>query len=293
MSKYWGDHTLILSFAGFTFELIGLSDRQLAEVRKRYAAFLITPSKSLEEDRISIRVIQTGPIPELELSENNQPLDISPLQLEHTASGINIKSYGFIGAIHLQSSISGWLGIADESYLSRIIVIENYLRILCAYAAVASGGLMLHSSAVVWEGRTRLFVGCSGAGKTTLARLSQANGEIILSDDANIIKPSANGSFYAYPVPFMGDLTGNMGNRPDSSPVSGLFWLSKSSQLSVESIQGALRQARLLACCPFVNTDRWRLSRLLEVIDKLMKAVSMRVLHFNEQENFESVKVLI
>jgi hypothetical protein len=45
------------------------------------------------------------------------------------------------------------------------------------------GALLVHASAVEIEGRTALFIGQSGRGKSTLAGLLQSSGQRILSDD--------------------------------------------------------------------------------------------------------------
>ena len=87
----------------------------------------------------------------------------------------------------LEQELSGTLFSNDMLALSQPMVIENYLRLVTAYAALSMGGVLFHSAGVVVDGRAYLFVGRSGAGKSTLARLALATGTDILSDDNNLL----------------------------------------------------------------------------------------------------------
>jgi hypothetical protein len=49
--------------------------------------------------------------------------------------------------------------------------------------------IMVHSSAVLVDGKVILFSGMSGAGKTTIARLWQAHGGTLLNDERNLLRP--------------------------------------------------------------------------------------------------------
>ena len=60
------------------------------------------------------------------------------------------------------------LGVAQERDIANLGVIDNFLRVLVAYRALALDGVMLHSAGLVFDGRAFVFPGCSNAGKTTL-----------------------------------------------------------------------------------------------------------------------------
>lgn len=55
------------------------------------------------------------------------------------------------------------------------------------------GGVMMHSSCVLTDGKAMLFVGMSGAGKTTLGRLWCQHGGILLNDERNLLIPRKGG----------------------------------------------------------------------------------------------------
>lgn len=85
------------------------------------------------------------------------------------------------------------------------------------------GGVMMHSSSVLIDGKVLIFAGMSGAGKTTLARLWREHGAIILNDERNLIH-IRNGSVRAGASPWHGEE--NQVN-PASGPLAGIFFLNQ------------------------------------------------------------------
>ena len=64
------------------------------------------------------------------------------------------------------------------------------LRILLAESVTARGGLLLHSVALAHGGRAALFVGHSGAGKTTLGKWGEAGGLELVADELVAVLPA-------------------------------------------------------------------------------------------------------
>lgn len=61
------------------------------------------------------------------------------------------------------------------------------------------GDLVLHGSAVDWQGEAVAFLGHSGAGKSTLATAFRRRGHAVLTDDVCVVRPDASGRMCAYP----------------------------------------------------------------------------------------------
>jgi hypothetical protein len=59
--------------------------------------------------------------------------------------------------------------------------------------------LVLHASAVEWNGQAVAFLGRSGAGKSTLAAALRQRGHAVLTDDLCVIRPDAGGRMCAHP----------------------------------------------------------------------------------------------
>lgn len=59
--------------------------------------------------------------------------------------------------------------------------------------------LVLHGSAIEWEGECVAFLGFSGVGKSTLASAFRKRGHAVLTDDLCVVRPRADGRMMAHP----------------------------------------------------------------------------------------------
>jgi hypothetical protein len=98
---------------------------------------------------------------------------------------------------------------ADPTYYKALIeVFDEFalkhalLNLYSAFLTSREWGLVIHSSCLVQGGEAYLFAGHSGAGKSTVARLSRPRP--ILSDEATIIRLDAQGVL-VYNSPFRSD----------------------------------------------------------------------------------------
>ena len=83
------------------------------------------------------------------------------------------------------------------------------------------GGCVLHACALEDDGRVGVFVGHSGAGKSTIAEIGENAGATVLSDDRTIVR-LRDGVPYAYGSPWHGSYKRG---RPDGGPISAVFLL--------------------------------------------------------------------
>lgn len=113
---------------------------------------------------------------------------------------------------------------------------RTLLRLILAREVARRGGLVLHASGIKVGDLAWLFLGRSGAGKTTIAM--QADGEL-LSDDTVVVLP-LGGRFVAFGTPFMSQ-DGRTGS-PIDAPIGALCLLRWSAKLCVtpESQRGLL-----------------------------------------------------
>ena len=104
-------------------------------------------------------------------------------------------------------------------------------------------GMLVHAHAVDYHGQGWLFLGTSGAGKTTLSRLWKAEpGVTLLSDDRIIIRETGDG-YRIYGTPWHG--TAGIAS-PLSAPLNRIFFLAHDNENRLTPIRCADAASRLL-----------------------------------------------
>ena len=141
-------------------------------------------------------------------------------------------------------------------------------------------GFMLHSSAVVVDGKAYLFTAASGTGKSTHTGLwlkQFGDRAYILNDDKPALR-LIDGVWYAFGTPWSGknDISVNTG-----VPVAGIAVLTRNENNEIESFRG--REAILTI---FTQTNRKtntvaHRTKLLELMDKLLRSVPVWKLKCN------------
>ena len=97
-------------------------------------------------------------------------------------------------------------------------------------------GVLLHACGISDEGRGLLFVGSSGAGKSTMADLwKDQEGVTILSDDRVIVREK-EGRFWAYGTPWHGDARLC---SPESVPLDAMFVIRHGGENSIRRLEEA------------------------------------------------------
>lgn len=139
-------------------------------------------------------------------------------------------------------------------------------------------GCILHSSGVILDGKGLLFVGHSGAGKSTIVKMLTGMAEI-LCDDRNILKRLPEG-FRVYG-------TWSHGEVPvvsaASAPLKSILFLEKAEENRLIKIENSREVAgRLLGCLikPLTTADWWEKS--LSLVEKIVREVPCYRLQFDE-----------
>lgn len=139
-------------------------------------------------------------------------------------------------------------------------------------------GILLHSSAVVYNGEAYLFSAPSGTGKSTHTQLwlKRFKGSYILNDDKPAIMLTDKG-IYVYGTPFSGktDLNVNTG-----VPLKAICALERGEKNSISRIDNDEALYRILnqTVRPY-NEDR--MIQVLDILDKILTSIPMYKLYCN------------
>lgn len=260
----WGDDALAVDFAGGPYSFHGLDPAQKTELLRRFGPMGLD---TLPESSTPIRIFRADPseLKDVELKGWSYTFD-----RDYQAHAVRVAGLFFMARVDFEPTLRAalWTPYTEGSvFLSQI---ENFFRLLVGYRLLDLGGVLFHSAGVASDGRGFLFLGHSGAGKTTISRKSLAEGRTVLSDDMNALCPLEDSGLPAVEkLPFAGDL-GRIPSPRRRYPLHGLFRLRK-GEPRIAPISRSQAVAFLVGCAPFVNVDPHRVERLTDNLIGLLE----------------------
>lgn len=150
-------------------------------------------------------------------------------------------------------------------------ILSSMLRISFAQALILRGGVSLHASAVAADGKAFLFLGKSGTGKSTHARMWLRNipGSHLLNDDNPAVRV-IDGEVIAFGTPWSGKTPCY---RNESFPVGGIARLVQSDSDIFTKKDEAEAFAVILPSCSVIRSDTDLRSRLYDTIAEIVELV--------------------
>jgi hypothetical protein len=179
----------------------------------------------------------------------------------------------------------------DNAYTRGEVIVSNEVttedpleypldELLVASILARGGGVELHGCGIVVDGRGYLFVGQSGAGKTTTARIWVAEtAATILSDDRIIVRPATSSSrrFRMYGTPWHGEAEIC---AAEDAPLEGIFLLQQAATTAIRQIEPADAVARLFGCSFPLFYDPESISFALTLFGELVSEKLVHLLDF-------------
>jgi hypothetical protein len=110
------------------------------------------------------------------------------------------------------------------------------------YLTVMNGDIFIHGSAVMHNDRGYLFTGVSGSGKTTMAKIWEREGALVIHDDRVIIRKTNEG-FTIHNTPIYND------EAPRQAPLSRILLIGHGLQNELMPMRGANALSRIMANC--------------------------------------------
>jgi hypothetical protein len=276
----WGDgepfgpQEISMTICGTSFRLSGLSAPQERTIRDLWPDFI-------DEDAAEPEPLTVFRTPESTFKKLNRW--VYELDFDYQPGSLRVVGLDLLARVSMEPRFRAALWIATEAPDTFHGVIENFLRVVVAYAALRRGGALVHSAAVVDGDDAWLFVGHSGAGKSTVSRLALESGRAVLSDVLNPILPSDENGIDVVGSPFLGDLGAR---TPARHRLTAIYRLEQGPEDAIRPMGAAETLAALMACAPYINRDRRRTDVLCSNLLGLAERVPARVLSFRRDGTF-------
>lgn len=176
----------------------------------------------------------------------------------------------------------------DEGYRDARLQVHDELALKHSLMTIYSAhivhnkwGLLIHSSCVVEDDKAYLFAGQSGAGKSTVARLSSPRE--VLSDEATLLRIDRQG-VTAYDSPFRSDSISSYDKS--SRPLAGIHLLEQSPDIERSQIPATETVMRLMNKVFYWAHDPAETIKVLTMCRMLAQQVNGYRLKFQKNDLF-------
>jgi hypothetical protein len=159
---------------------------------------------------------------------------------------------------------------------------DSFLRVILSFRLLESNGLLVHAAGLVKDGKGYLFVGKSGAGKSTVARLSSGTCAV-LSDDLTFTSLSDAGGMI-YGTPFFGDF-GTAGTNV-GAPLEAILFLRQAPFNRALPLSAADAVRKLLPSVAYFGNDRTGMAAVLEAALAFCRRIPCYDLDFTKDVSF-------
>jgi hypothetical protein len=162
--------------------------------------------------------------------------------------------------------------------------LDSLLRMFLSWALLEQEGFLLHAATVLRNGKAYVFVGRSGAGKSTVASLSPRGS--VLTDEISLLK-HVDGEWRAFGTPFWGEFRAEGANT--SAPLAGIFRLVQATDNRVVPLRPSELLRTMLPCVLFFSSQLGDNDRLLQILVAASEQVAGYNLQFQKSRSFWEV----
>ena len=228
------------------------ADESLMVLMDNYEPFL-TDSATGADELFMLTAAQGGPISYTE--EWRQDDEGQEIICGHTQQDEPLFEFRWDG------HTAGWLvctpryrsGTLHLSGFQTKAALDNSLMIMFAMASACMETVLFHAAAVSLDGRGYMFLGKSGTGKSTHARLWLNNipGTELMNDDNPAVRVKHDGTAVVYGTPWSGKTPCY---RNVSAPLGGIVLLRQAPYNKIVPLNGIGAYA---AVVPSISGKRW------------------------------------
>lgn len=252
-----GPHALTIEIGGLPLRLRTADPDFCSLLAQRYSSFLHPESFPVME--FDLVATAPGPLP------TEQDLEVRCEQ------GRWLLARGDFRASFDLRARRGHLVCVPNPYS-----VDTLLRVVHSLMLAPAGGLLLHASGGIREGRGFLFSGVSGAGKTTMARLAPP-GVRLLTDEISYLRRAGN-DFRVYGTPFCGEL-GIQGDDV-SAPLAAIYLIEHGPANRLARVTEPEATRRLMRNTLFFASDPGLVTDVFATVCELARRVPIFHLEF-------------
>ncbi len=248
------------------------ADEEDLSLMSNYEPFHVNNHCSFEETVFSIK-IENGDIP-FYLEELRQEEGEQTIICGKTSNG----KYAFEFLLHGESagslvcSADYREGTLILTGMFRKYAIDNALMVIYSLATADKDTALFHAAVVSYRGKGYMFLGPSGTGKSTHARLwlQCIDGVELVNDDNPIVRVAADGKAIVYGSPWSGKTPCY---RNVWFPLGGIVMLSQAPYNKMDRLSGVKAYAALMQS---ISGKRWD-NRIADGLHKTENELAQRV----------------
>lgn len=240
--------------ASHRFSVTG--DRRYLSLMDNYQPFSAGDKNFYGSEKFAFDIVSDSLPPAFE--EDFRQVDDEQITLSGTTSdGSHV--FGF----QWQGEMAGWLVCSEDYRTGRLfptgkftkLAIDNALMIMYALATAADSTLLFHAAVVSHEGRGYMFLGPSGTGKSTHARLwlRHIPGTTLVNDDNPVVRYDDDGVVRVYGSPWSGKTPCY---RNERYPLGAIVLLSQAPRNQIRPLKGIPAYAAIMASISGTRWDR-------------------------------------
>ena len=241
--------------AGHCFSVLVHGQADVSGELAHYAPFAVATDTPQE------RIFRLEVVPEAELptpdsltEEFTQDDEGSQIRLCRTADGASWLEFRLFGRLSGRMLADPGYGRASLALIHRPeFALGNALMVLYALSTARLGTALFHAAVIGCQGRGYLFLGKSGTGKSTHARLwlEHVPGSELVNDDNPVVRVFPDGSARVYGSPWSGKTPCY---RNIDLPAGGFVQLEQAPLNAIHRLRGIAAYAVLV---PSISGKRW------------------------------------
>ena len=174
----------------------------------------------------------------------------------------------------LNETFSNWKVYSATQSNNKILPLKYPLGpIIMHYLTLKGDAVMMHASCAFDGTKARIFTGFSGAGKSTMSKIWNNAGSLIINDDRLIIRKQEMG-YMVYNTPMY------YADQPKSALLSSIHLISHSPENKTKKLNGANAVTRSMAFCIQNNFEKQFIQSRLQFFSELCLQIPVYDLGF-------------